>query len=212
MNLFLRPTRAWIRRLVWISISVAALGWIGAVSIAIHEYGRRDWVRYSSISKLRPVDAIVVLGAAVDYDRPSPVVEARLRHAVDLYDEGVAPKLIFTGGLDRGDLLAESEAGRDYAKSRGVPATAILLETESRTTLGNLRETRRLLDSVNSGKRIVIVSDSHHLLRASWMAHRLDLNPSSSRTPYTCYHTLRTKIPAVLREVYFLHHYALFRC
>ncbi|HSK21374.1 MAG TPA: YdcF family protein, partial [Longimicrobiales bacterium] len=53
----------------------------------------------------REVDAIVVLGAAQYNGRPSPVLQARLDHALDLYDRGLARHLIFTGGTGVGDTV-----------------------------------------------------------------------------------------------------------
>ncbi|HRQ88746.1 MAG TPA: YdcF family protein [Bacteroidia bacterium] len=146
-----------------------------------------------------------------DGDRPSPVYEARLRHAVELHRAGVAPILIFTGGKGKGDLLVEGEVGRNYALAKGVPASAILIETRSRTTLENLKEARALIEAAAISEDIAIVSDPHHLLRAGWMAHGTGMRVWSSPTPYSRYRSASTRIPAILREVYFLHHYALFR-
>ena len=60
----------------------------------------------------QPVDAIVVLGAAQYNGRPSPVLRARLDHALGLYREGLAPLIVVTGGVGRGDTTSEAMVGR----------------------------------------------------------------------------------------------------
>ncbi len=74
-------------------------------------------------------DAIAVLGAA-EYDgQPSPVFRARLDHARDLYNRGIAPLIIVLGGTS-GDEYSEGTVGRDYLVSLGIPESAIIPETE----------------------------------------------------------------------------------
>ena len=82
----------------------------------------------------RKADAIVVLGAAQYDGRPSPVFQARIDHAVDLYEAGIARYLVVTGGKAVGDRTTEAAAARAVAMSRGVPASAILEEDRGRTT------------------------------------------------------------------------------
>jgi uncharacterized SAM-binding protein YcdF (DUF218 family) len=190
---------------------ILILAWLFAVMAIIEGFGSKDWLSYNPERSPRQVDAILVFGAGVDYDRPSPVFEARLRHAVDLYQSGVAPVLIFTGGLGSGDLLAEGPVGRDYAVAHGVPPEAILLEDRSRTTLQNLAEAKRELAGAGVGQRVALVSDPHHLLRASLMANEVGLISWSSPTPHTRYRSISSRFPALLREVYFLHHFVAFR-
>src|SRR3954469_8813970 len=77
----------------------------------------------------RPSDAIVVLGAAQYDGRPSKVLAARLDHAYDLYQAGIAPKIVVTGGRRTGDRFTEATAAATYLHRRGVPDNAILRET-----------------------------------------------------------------------------------
>ena len=194
--------RRWVRRL----LVVGGLGWFAwlvGVGSLVAGFGH-------SLHFDRPTEAIVVLGAGVEIDRPSPVFEARLRHAVDLYQAGSAPLLVFTGGIGTGDRLSEGEVGRQYALAAGVPPSAIRLETRSRTTYQNLEEAKRILDAEGIPRSIRIVSDPDHLLRATWMAHRLGLGAFHEATPHSRYRSWRTRLPFVAREVYFLHHFALF--
>lgn len=190
---------------------IVVLAWVTTVMAIIETFGSKDWLSYNPERTPRHVDAILVLGAGVDYDRPSPVFEARLRHAVDLYHSGVAPMLLLTGGRGVGDRFAEGPLGRDYAISHGVPSEAILFEDRSRTTLQNLEEAKRELALAGSGYRVALVSDPHHLFRASLMAKKAGLATWSSPTPHTRYRSLSSRLPALLREVYFLHHFVVFQ-
>ena len=117
----------------------------------------------------RPADAIVVMGAAQYDGRPSPVFAARIDHAIDLFREGVAPRLIVTGGKQEGDRTTEAASARAYAIARGVPPTAILFEDRSRTTLESIHALRSLMDE-NGLKTAVFVSDRPHMLRVLRMA------------------------------------------
>src|SRR5215213_11866125 len=85
---------------------------------------------FAWIDQARPADAIVVLGAAQYVGRPSPVLRARLDHGIDLWKRGMAAQLIVTGGTGPGDTTSEAAVGRRYAIKQGVPASAILLESE----------------------------------------------------------------------------------
>ena len=133
--------------------AVFVAGWAG---FRIQEQGWRD--------EQRPADTIVVLGAAQYDGRPSPVLEARIRHGVALYDAGVAPLLIVTGGKASGDRTTEASAARDWAVAHGVPAAAILSEDRGRTTLESLEAVSAIL--LERGLRsAVFVSDRTHMLR-----------------------------------------------
>src|SRR6478736_4906473 len=65
--------------------------------------------------------AIVVMGAAQYNGHPSPVLKARLDHAVELYEAGRAPMIIVTGGKQPGDKITQGLTGFDYLRDRGVP-------------------------------------------------------------------------------------------
>jgi len=117
----------------------------------------------------RPADAIVVLGAAQYDGRPSPLFKARLDHAVELYEAGIAPRLILTGGKADGDRTTEAASAAAYAIDHGVPPDAILLDEDSRTTLESIRAVGRLLRA-NELEDAVFVSDRPHMLRVLRMA------------------------------------------
>lgn len=118
----------------------------------------------------RPADAIVVMGAAQYDGRPSPVFQARLDHAIDLFHAGIAPYLVVTGGKQIGDRTTEAAAARAYAIAHGVPADAILVEDGARTTLQSIRAVGDVLRETGL-ESAVFVSDRQHMLRVLRMAN-----------------------------------------
>lgn len=129
----------------------------------------------------RPADAIVVLGAAQYNGVPSPIYKARLDHAIDLFKEDVAPAIVMTGGKLPGDRTTEAEAGRRYAIANGVPADAILVEDQGRTTLESLRSVSQILRD-HDLRSAVFVSDRTHMLRVLRIAHDQGIEAFGSPT------------------------------
>jgi uncharacterized SAM-binding protein YcdF (DUF218 family) len=137
------------------------------------------WERHD---QSRPVGAIVVLGAAQYVGRPSPVLRARLDHAIALWRRGLAPIMIVTGGTGRGDTTSEAAVSQRYVVQHGVPIRAILLETEGRTTSESMAGVSALMGG--QGRRdVLLVSDPFHMLRLTIIARRHGLEPYASPTP-----------------------------
>lgn len=130
----------------------------------------------------RRVEAIVVLGAAQYNGRPSNVLSARLDHALALYERGLAPRIVVTGGKAEGDAYTEAETGALYLQERGVPGDAILMESEGRDTWASMQGVADVLRESNI-HRILLVSDGFHLLRSELMARKLGLEAYSSAAP-----------------------------
>ena len=124
-------------------------------------------------------DAIVVLGAAQYNGRPSEVFQARLDHALALYQEGYAPLIVLTGGKQPGDAYTEAETGEQYLLDRGVPASAIRFENEGRDTWQSMRGVADVLEGSGAGS-LLIVSDGFHLFRSELMARELGFTASGS--------------------------------
>ena len=129
----------------------------------------------------RPSDAIIVLGAA-EYDgRPSPVLAARLDHAIQLYRDDIAPVIVVTGGRQPGDRFTEAGVSADYLHKHAVPDTAILRETTGRTSWESLQAAARFLTDQNM-ERVVLVSDPYHSERIKAIAHEVGLDAVTSPT------------------------------
>lgn len=123
------------------------------------------WIVHSTgqTDQARPVDAIVVLGAAQYDGRPSPQLAARLDHVVELWEAGYAPLVLTTGGNRPGDRFTEAEASADYLTARGVPADAIV-QVGGSTSYGSLELARTELRE-RGLQRVLLVSDPYHALR-----------------------------------------------
>ena len=173
-------------------LAVPVVGWLlSLVAIAA-------WSRRASPDR---ADAIIVLGAAQYGGRPSPVLRARLDHALGLWKTGRAPRVVLTGGRRPGDLLSEAAAGRRYLVRRGIPNEAMLLETEGRTTLASLRAAARLLRERQDGaRRVLLVSDPFHMLRLELLARLEGLEPLPSPTRTSPITANGTVLEYMLRE------------
>ncbi|WP_425508721.1 YdcF family protein [Stenotrophomonas oahuensis] len=182
----------WLWRLL-----VALLAWLLCVTAWIVWVGERD--------QAAKADAIIVLGAAAYDAKPSPVFEERIRHGLDLYRQGYAPLLIFTGGYGgTAARFSESQVARRYAIKQGVPDEAILIETASRTTRQNLIEAQRLMEQRRL-HRVIIVSDPLHMARALRLAHELGIDALASSTPSTRFRSFHTSWKFLVQEIYFFH-------
>ena len=136
---------------------------------------------WSSRDEARPAQAIVVLGAAQYAGKPSPVLRARLDHALDLWNRHLASLLILTGGTGPGDTTSEAAVGRNYARKHGVPDSAILVEHEGRTTSESMRAVAGMLE-VRGLQSALLVSDPFHMLRLRILARRFGFTPYTSPT------------------------------
>ncbi len=130
-----------------------------------------------------PADAIVVMGAAQYAGRPSPVLKARLDHAVALWKRGLAHWLILTGGTGLGDTTSEAAVSRRYAMRQGIPDSVLLLESHGRTTDASLAAVADIMRSHHL-VRAILVSDPFHMLRLQILSRRwgFDCVTSPTRT------------------------------
>ena len=180
-----------LARLVTGMIALAILlGWYAATTVFL--FSLRD--------ETRSADAAIVLGAAVWGERPSPVFRERINHAIQLYQNGTVPTLIFTGGVGNLDELAEAEVGRDYAVARGVNPADILLETSSTSTYENLRNAQEVARQ-NGLETFLIVSTPNHMRRALALADDLHMEAYSSPTRSIRWISNVTRTYSFVREV-----------
>jgi uncharacterized SAM-binding protein YcdF (DUF218 family) len=176
-----------------LAVAVAALSLV-PLSIATYD---------TSLSDAESLDAVIVLGAAIYRDKPSPVFAARLDYARDLWRAGRAATVIVTGGVGEGEALSEAEVGRSYLTAQGVHPDAILVEKLSRTTFENLCNAA-LVAKRSEIKKVAIVSDPLHLRRALVLARDAGLDAVPAGTPYTRYRGAWTRFKFTMRESYFL--------
>ncbi|HEU5013730.1 MAG TPA: YdcF family protein [Roseiflexaceae bacterium] len=144
---------------------------VALICVLITFQGRRD--------ETKSAGAAVVLGAAQWNGSPSPVLQARLDHALDLYRRGTVGKIILTGGVGQGDSVSEAAAGRDYLVQHGVTTPTLLLEQQGTTTWESMQNAAELARA-NGINSVLLVSDAYHMLRSLKMAHDLGLNAYAS--------------------------------
>jgi uncharacterized SAM-binding protein YcdF (DUF218 family) len=155
---------AWIRRRFVPFILIGAIGVAYGVSLGVVWRAAREDQR-------RVAGAIIVLGAAQYNGKPSPVLRARLDHALELHREGLAPLLVVTGGIGSGDRESEATVGRRYLIGQGVPDSAVVVIAKGRDTdetmiaVGDWVRSRDLAD-------VLLVSDAFHMARLRVVAKR----------------------------------------
>jgi uncharacterized SAM-binding protein YcdF (DUF218 family) len=197
-----------LRFLVRLAALLAVAWLVSLASIA-------GWARRSDAGA---ADAIVVLGAAQYGGRPSPVLRSRLDHALGLYQNRRAPRVVVTGGRRAGDLISEAAASRRYLMRRGVPAAAIMLEPAGRTSLASVEGTAVLLitlrdslartrsgdraasERLDGRPRVLLVSDPFHMLRLDVLARLHGLQPLPSPTRTSPISANRAVLEYMLRE------------
>jgi uncharacterized SAM-binding protein YcdF (DUF218 family) len=167
-----RRRHGWTFRLIGGALLIAAII-VGGTAFRVWQVARVD--------DRQPADAVVVLGAAQYDGTPSSIFAARLRHAEALYEDGVAPRIVTTGGGRSGDVTTEAEAGRRYLIDRGVPAADVVAVGEGSDTLSSLQAVagRAERDGWNTA---LVVSDPWHSLRARTMARDTGLTAWTSPT------------------------------
>ncbi|MGK5111361.1 MULTISPECIES: YdcF family protein [unclassified Geodermatophilus] len=145
-------------------------------------------------------DAIVVLGSAQYNGVPSSIFEARLEHALRLYENGVAPVIVTVGGKAAGDQFTEAEAGRDYLQESGVPAESLLAVEQGVDTLESMRAVATAFDE-RGWASAVLVTDPWHAMRAERMAEDAGIAADSSPTRQgPAVQTRTTQFRYILRE------------
>lgn len=153
-------------------LALAAVGY-GLLFVWVWRISRRD--------QRVPADAIVVFGAAQYNGRPSPVLKARLDHAIDLYRDGLAPTVVVTGGIGTGDRVSEATVGHKYLRAQMVPDSAIVVRPDGRTTEESMRSVAEWMHERELA-RVLLVSDPFHMARLRLEARHVALVPSTSPT------------------------------
>jgi len=176
--------RRWIGRLVLAAV-LALVGYLVLTFVQVLSASRDD-------DRVRS-DAIVVLGAAQYDGTPSPVLRQRLDHALDLYRDGVAGRIVLTGGKQAGDRFTEAYAGYRYLTGRGVPGDDLLVVTDGSSTWDSLRAAERVLHREGLD-RVTLVSDSYHSRRLLGVAGEVGLDAGVSPSGAA------PTVPELLRE------------
>jgi uncharacterized SAM-binding protein YcdF (DUF218 family) len=158
-----------------------AFGLILLAAVSIYTVALVTVLVVSQQDQRRAVDAIVVLGAAQYNGRPSPVLRARLDHALRLYNEGYAPRIVVTGGVGRGDTTSEAIVGRHYLLARDVVPGDVVVQPQGRSTQASMTAVADWLEAEGLHS-VLLVSDPFHMYRLRLEARRTNLEASTSPT------------------------------
>ena len=187
------------RRFIILSL-LALLAYVAGQLWDIHRVGH--------LNRDRSADCAIVLGAAAWHDKPSPVLEERLNHAITLYHDGKVQALVLTGGYGKGADFAESQVSLDYCLQQGVNRDNIRFEKTSENTIENLQEAKKIM-LAEDWQTALIVSDPWHLKRARRMAKDLDLEVYVSATPSSRFRSFSTQSKFLLNEFVLYHSYLI---
>jgi uncharacterized SAM-binding protein YcdF (DUF218 family) len=139
---------------------IVVLYYLVSLSIRIGQQSTRD--------EATKADVIIVMGAAEYSGRPSPVLRARLDHALHLYKSHYAPLIMTTGGPGGDPIFTEADVGRAYLLDRGVPPQSIVTEPQGTTTMYSISAAAEIMERMDLDS-CVLVSDGYHIFRAKRM-------------------------------------------
>lgn len=164
-------------RFLWRALLVpviAVLLYLAVVAVQIQ--------RQSNVDEARPADVIIIMGAAEYRGKPSPVLRARIDHALELWERKLAPRILTTGGAGGDPVYTEGEVARNYLVRHGVPSEAILVESEGESTWESTAIAAEMMRRMNL-KSCIVVSDAYHIFRVKKMLEFRGLDVYGSPRP-----------------------------
>jgi uncharacterized SAM-binding protein YcdF (DUF218 family) len=186
-----RKRRRWLRRAL-VALLLVALAHTAVTYLRIRAQSLTD--------ETRPAAVIVVFGAAEYAGRPSPVYRARLDHALALYQRGIAPVLITTGGHGGDPQYSEGGVGRDYLEANGVPEERLIAETQGENTVQSAARVAAIMRA-NGMRDCVAVSDGYHIFRIKRILEDQGVTVYGAPRPQQRFYTRAQRIRITLREV-----------
>ena len=182
------------RRRAWMILLVV----VGALTLLAGITGLRIVGAAGEIPQQK-ADAIVVFGAAEYAGRPSPVYKARLDHGFDLYQQGLAPVVITTGGAGQDPDFSEGGVGRDYLAKRGIPEQKLIAETQGSDTAQSAARVAVIMRANGMGTCIA-VSDAYHVFRIRALLQHEGVQARVAPRPESRPKSLWQRFAAVMRE------------
>ena len=162
-----------MKKIFKILIVIAIISIILVLSINFYVVGiaKNKMIKDNDYSSLKNVDCILILGAGIWGDKPSPMLQDRLDEGIKLYKEGIASKIIMSGDHGR-EEYDEVNIMKEYAIEQGVPSEDIFMDHAGFSTYESIYRAKEIFDADN----IVIVTQEYHLYRALYIADKLDIN------------------------------------
>ena len=171
---------------------------VGALCLFFGITGSRI-IRAGTEVPTKNADVIVVFGAAEYAGRPSPVYRARLDHGYELFQKGMAPVVITTGGSAQDPDFSEGGVGRDYLLRRGIPEQALIAETQGSDTAQSAARVANIMRT-NGMASCIAVSDAYHVFRIRALLEKEGVQVELAPRPESRPHPLWERFAAVMRE------------
>ncbi len=177
---------------LWLgALAAGVVIWLASICLGIlHEASQQE---------IHSADAIVVFGAAEYSGRPSPVYRARLDHAFDLFQRGIAPVVITTGGAAADPSFNEGGVGHDYLMHRGIPDANLIAETQGSDTAQSAQRIGVIMRA-NHMRSCVAVSDAYHVFRIRKLLEHEGIQVYVSPRPDSRPHSRWQRAESMLRE------------
>lgn len=156
-------------------------------------------VRAAAETPSKKADVIVVFGAAEYAGHPSPVLKARLDHGYELFQQGMAPVVITTGGSALDPDFSEGGVGRDYLLRRGLPEQALIAETQGSDTAQSAERVANIMRA-NGMHSCIAVSDEYHVFRIRALLEHEGVQVELAPRPESRPRHLGDRFVAVMRE------------
>ena len=147
---------------------------MGVIVLGINFYvrasTRKQIIESEDCSNLKDIDCIIILGAGIWGDRPSPMLQDRLLQGIELYEKGIASKIIMSGDHGRKEY-DEVNVMKQYAIEKGVPSEDVFMDHAGFSSYESIYRAKEIFGA----KKVLIVTQKYHLYRALYIANSLGL-------------------------------------
>ena len=163
---------------------------IFSLNIYVVNNTKNEIVKEENVSNIEGVDCILILGAGIWGDKPSPMLEDRLKEGIVLYKQGTTKKIIMSGDHSREDY-DEVKIMKEYAESEGVPSEDIFMDHAGFSSYDSVYRAKEIFGV----QKMIIVTQKYHLYRSLYIAKKLGIEA------YGIESNLRTYPGQVFREI-----------
>ena len=140
------------------------------INFFVKQSTKKQIIKNSEIEKLEDIDCIIVLGAGIWGDKPSPMLEDRLLEAISLYKNNVSDKIIMSGDHGKEDY-DEVNVMKNFAIEKGIPSENIFMDHAGFSSYESIYRAKEIFKA----KKIVIVTQKYHLYRSLYIDNKLGL-------------------------------------
>ena len=153
-----------------IVVIIAIVAIVLGINLYVKLTTKNQIIKENEYSNLKDVDCIIILGAGIWGDKPSPMLEDRLQEGINLYQNGISDKIIMSGDHRRKEY-DEVNIMKNYAIEKGIPSENIFMDHAGFSTYESIYRAKDIFQA----KKVVIVTQKYHLYRALYIANKLDL-------------------------------------